>query len=297
MYRRLIEVALFLGLGTMTTGTLSAQQPQPSSPQPPIMDGNQDTQTPAQLAKPKRQQTAAPAFVYDPDVDAADQLAPSQMMQPMPGAVEQPSHGGHVRAVGRGADAISEPRAAGRLSRTTMSYVVACGGVFGRDSSHAKLAIAFHSGNVTFRQVDTASGGKAMASVVFAKDPKRRIEVWWSKPSTRSDTHLIVINGASGWTAPGDLRLGLTLAELEQVNGKPFRLSGFDKSNLATLTDWNGGALASPPGGCKVGISLHAALTASASTINALPVDREFNSANAALLAVNPVVSEILVAY
>ncbi len=136
-----------------------------------------------------------------------------------------------------------------------------------------------------------------MASVVFAKDPKRRLEVWWSRPTNRSDTHLIVINGMSEWTAPGELRLGLTLAELEQLNGKPFKLSGFDKNNIATLSNWNGGTLASPAGGCKIGISLRAASTASGSAVGALPADREFTSADVALRAVNPTVSEILVAY
>src|SRR5271170_4279807 len=120
-----------------------------------------------------------------------------------------------------------------------------------------------------------------MASVVFSKDPKRRLEVWWSRPTNRSDTHLIVINGTSEWTAPGELRLGLTLAELEQLNGKPFKLSGFDKNNVATLSNWSGGTLASPAGGCKIGISLRAASTAAASAISSLPADREFSSGDA----------------
>jgi hypothetical protein len=219
------------------------------------------------------------------------------MIQPMPGAVEEPGHASRSRAADRGTDAVAEPRAAGRASRMATPYVVACDGVFGRDSSQAKLAMAFQSRNVTFTQVDAASSGKTMASVVFAKDPKRRLEVWWSKPSNRSDIHLIVINGTSEWTAPGQLRLGLTLAELERLNGKPFKLSGFDKNNVAALSNWNGGTLASPAGGCKIGVSLRAASTASASAISALPGDREFNSADAALRAVNPTVSEILVAY
>jgi hypothetical protein len=50
MYRRLFEVALFLGLAVGTAGTLSAQQPQQSSPQPSIMNNDQDTQPPAQPA-------------------------------------------------------------------------------------------------------------------------------------------------------------------------------------------------------------------------------------------------------
>jgi hypothetical protein len=297
MYRGLFEVALFAGLAVATAGTLSAQQPQQPSAQPSIMNNDQSTQPAALPAKPNRKQTAAPAFEHDPDLDAADQLAPSQVIQPMPGAVDEPSHGSRSRAANRGTDAIAEPRVAGRISRAATPYVVTCDGVFGRDSSQTKLAMAFQSRNVTFTQVDAASSGKTMASVVFAKDPKRRLEVWWSKPSNRSDTHLIVINGTSEWTGPGELRLGLTLAELERVNGKPFKLSGFDKSNVATLSNWNGGTLASLAGGCKVGISLRAASTAAASAISVLPADREFSSGDAALRAVNPTVSEILVAY
>ncbi len=298
MYRRLIEAALLIGLSVATAQTLSAQQPPQSSAQPSIMNDEVDTPASGQPAKPKRRQTAAPAFEHDPDLDASDQLAPSQMIQPMPGAVDEPSHGSRSRAASRGAEDVGEPRAAGRITpRTGTPFVVTCGGVFGRDSNQIKLAKAFQSRNVTFTQVDGGTGGKTMASVLFARDPKHRLEVWWSRPSSRSDTHLIVINGTSEWTAPGELHLGLTLAELEQLNGKPFKLSGFDKNSVATLSNWNGGTLAAPAGGCKIGISLRAASTASASAIGGLPADREYTSADAALRAVNPTVSEILVAY
>jgi hypothetical protein len=303
MYRRWVEAALLTGLAIATAGTLAAQQRQPPPGQPSIiMDEDGDTvpatQSP-QSAKPPRGrvQTAAPALQSDPDLDAADQLAPSQLRQPMPAAVSEPSGGGRTRAATRGTETMTEPGVAAKPSRSANPQVVACSGVFGRDSSHVKLAMAFQSRNVAFTQVDAGSGGKAMASVLFAKDPKRRLEVWWSKPASRSDTHLIVINGGSDWTAPGELRLGLTLAELEQLNGKPFKLLGFDKNNVATLSNWNGGGLAAIPGGCKVGISLRPAPTAPASAISALSADREFTSGDAALRAVNPTVSEILVGY
>ena len=208
-------------------GTLSAQQPQQQSAQPSIMNDGQDTPASAQPARPKRKQTAAPAFEHDPDLDADDQLAPSQMIQPMPGAVDEPSHVEPLACRQPGNRRCRGTTRGGRItSRTATPYVVTCSGAFGRDSSQVKLAKAFRSRNVTFTQVDAGSGRKTMASVVFAKDPKRRLEVWWSRPSNRSDTHLIVINGTSEWTAPGELRLGLTLAELEQLNGKPFKLSG-----------------------------------------------------------------------
>jgi hypothetical protein len=301
MYRRLIEAALLFGLALATAATSSAQQRQQLAPtQPSIMDEDEDALPAAPPpVKPSRTrgQTAAPAFEPDPDLDANDQLAPSQVRQPMPAAVATPSGGGEkrTRAAARATEATVEPGVAARPARAVKQYVIACSGVFARDSSHAKLAMAYQSRNVAFTEVDAASGGKVMASVLFARDPKRRLEVWWSKPASRTDTHLIVINGQSDWIAPGELRLGLALADLEKLNGKPFNLTGFDKNNVAALSDWNGGQFAALPGGCKVGVNFRAALPASG--LSALPADRAFTSADSDMRAANPTVSEILVAY
>jgi hypothetical protein len=157
--------------------------------------------------------------------------------------------------------------------------------------------MAFQSRNVSFTQVDASAGGKAMASVLYAKDPKQRLEIWWSKSANRSDTHLIVINGQSDWIAPGELHLGLTLAELEKLNGKPFKLSGFDKDHVAALTDWNGGQLDALAGGCKIGINLRPDPKTPSASLSDLSADHAFTSSDAALRAVNPTISEILIAY
>jgi len=304
MHRRWIEAALLVGLAATIAGPASAQQRQQSA-QSSIISDEPDAAPPAAAppAKATRSRSGkpAPAFEHDPDLDAQDQFAPSQVLQQVPDAVAMPSGGsgggGHARAAARGTDAATEPGAVAKASRSAKPNIVACSGVFARDSSHAKLASAFQSRNVAFTQVDASSGGKAMASVLYAKDPKRRLEVWWSKPASRSDTHLIVINGQSDWIAPGELHLGLTLAELEKLNGKPFKLSGFDKDRVATLSDWNGGLLATLTGGCKVGISLRADPKVGASTLSGLPADRGFTSSDTALRGANPTVSEILVAY
>ncbi len=303
MHRRWIEAALLVGLAATIAGPASAQQRQQSA-QPSIISDEPDAAPPAATPPAKstrpRSSKPTPAFEHDPDLDAQDQFAPSQVQQQMPDAVAMPSGGGgggHARAAAPGADAATEPGAVAKASRSAKPNIVACSGVFARDSSHAKLASAFQSRNVAFTQVDASSGAKVMASVLYAKDPKRRLEVWWSKPASRSDTHLIVINGQSDWIAPGELHLGLTLAELEKLNGKPFKLSGFDKDRIATLSDWNGGQLATLAGGCKVGISLRADPKTTASTLSSLTVDRSFTSSDTALRAANPMVSEILVAY
>ena len=281
MHRFWLEAALLLGLALAAADASSAQQLQP----------------PAMPTQP-RGKIAGPALQPDPNLDADDQLAPSQIRQPIPAAVATPTGGEkRTRATARTTAGTVEPDASARPRRAAKRYVIACSGVFARDSSHAKLVMAFRSRNVAFTQVDTASGGKVMASVLFAKDPKRRLEVWWSQPASRTETHLIVINGQSEWIAPGELRLGLTLADLERLNGKPFKLSGFDKNHVAALSDWNGGRLAALAGGCKVGLSLRAVPTTPAAALNAAPADRAFGSADEAMRTVDPTVSEILLAY
>ena len=57
------------------------------------------------------------------------------------------------------------------------AHTVACNGAFTKDSSHMKLATAFGSQNVTWDDVDGPGGSKLKATVLFPKDPKRRLEV------------------------------------------------------------------------------------------------------------------------
>jgi hypothetical protein len=224
----------------------------------------------------------------NPDLDTDDQLAPSQMKQPIPGAVSQPASAAHASAPAVVRHAGPAPAIAGRT--------VACSGTFGKDSSHLKLAMTYDSKNITFTDVD-ANGSKVPASVLYPKDPKRRLEVWWANPAARSDTYLIVINGKSEWSAPGGLRLGLNLPQLEKLNHKAFKLKGFDKDGTATVSDWDGGALASLPGGCKSGVSLRADPKVAADTVAALAADKEYSSEDPEMRAVKPAVSEILIGY
>src|SRR6516165_8499868 len=175
--------------------------------------------------------------------------------------------------------------------------VVACSGTFAKDSSHLELTTAFNSKNVTFADVESSDGSKVPASILFPNDPKRRLEVWWSNRTTRSDIHLIVIGGQSTWTAPDGLRLGQTLEQVEKINHKPFKLKGFDKDRTATVSDWDGGALATLAGDCKPGLSLRADAKVSAEKIGAFSADKEYSSSDPAIRATKPTISEILIGY
>jgi hypothetical protein len=271
-------------------------------------DPNAADQAPAPAAKPRRKASKL-TTPTNPDLDSDDQLAPSQMQQRIPAAVAHPMSAPvkptrpavSPTAAAAGSDAAPvAPAAAGGSkagAAAAGAHVVACSGAFSKDSSHLRLAMTFDSKNVSFADVESSNGSKVPASVLFANDPKRRLEVWWTNPAARNQTYLIVINGKSTWTAPGGMKLGLTLAQLEKLNHKPFKVKGFDKDGTATVSDWDGGALASLAGGCKSGLSLKADPKAAADAVAALPADKEFSSADPAFRTVKPTVSEILIGY
>jgi hypothetical protein len=299
-----ISVVLVAGLALATTGPLLAQQ-RTWPPELSIME-EEETEPPATQPPPanptrrSRPQTAAPAL--QPDLDPNDQLSPLQMKQPMPAAVAEPSGAPSRKpshpVMHAATSAMTEPRAAAAIpSRPAAFRAVECSGPFASDSGNLSLAMAFDSRNVVFTEVDGGPIGKVPASVLFPKDPKQRLEVWWSDPASRTRIYLIVINGQSGWSAPRGLRLGLNLTEMEKLNRKPFKLKGFDKNNVASVSDWDGGALADLPGGCKASASLRADPKSPVDAVTALSADREFSSTDAAMRTIKPTISEILIGY
>jgi hypothetical protein len=260
-------------------------QPAPAKPAP--------KPAPKSKSRTRAQQPPRPTSEVQPDLDSGDQLAPSQMQQPMPAAVPMP---------GKPPKRAAAPTAAasgggGNHRPAPGARTIACSGAFAKDSSHLKIAVAFDTKNIAFTDVDSGVGGKVQATVIYPSDPKRRLEVWWNNPANRSDTYLIIINGQSNWMAPKGVRLGLGLQALEKLNKKPFKLKGLGKDNIAAVSDWQGGALATLPGGCKIGVNMNADPKAAAEVRTAVTGDKEFSSSDAAMRAAKPTVGEIIIGY
>jgi len=235
----------------------------------------------------------------DSNLNPEDQLSPSQIQQPLPPAVAQPDGTGGAKGAPNGrppvkrtaADPKPAPAGAARPARIGGARtVVECSGPFAKDSGMLALAMAFDSRNMIFTH-ETVQGTEVGVTVLFPKDPKRRLEVWWSNPN-RTGTYLIDIAGKSIWTGPAGLRLGLTLEQLEKLNKKPFKLKGFDKDGIASVATWDDGALAKLPGDCKAGVNMHAAAKGAE-----LPEKDEYTSDDPELRALKPTVAEILIGY
>jgi hypothetical protein len=237
-------------------------------------------------SEPYRQAQAGPnqkQTPRGPRLDPEDQLRPGQFDSP-----QEPDRGP--------APARSSKKAAPKRPAEP-TRVVACSGTFAKDSDHSKLAAAFRPENVELAAVDAGTGKKAVGSVLFPKDPKRRLEVWWRDEANHSGTYLIVIGGQSTWTGPKGVRLGLGLAALEKLNTKPFTLMGFGKDGVAPVTDWQSGALGELPGDCVMRVSFRPDPKTPAAARNAISSDKEFASSDAVVRAVKPSVSEILIGY
>ncbi len=293
-----LRMLLAVGTAAMLPAAALAQTGPRASPglqQPQLRDDEQIL--PSQIVPPppapakKKAKTAAakPAPVpADPDADDNSAAPAKPPAAAKPAAVNPDSGDNPVATAKPAAPKPAEPARA-----------VACStGTWAKNSSHLRLAQAYGVHNVDFTQVPGDDGSTLMASVLFPNDPKRRLEVLWDDDVERSGTRMIVIDGQSTWAAQKGVRLGLPLAALEKMNGKPFKLMGFEKGGgMAIVTDWNGGMLGLLTDGCKIGVQLKPDPKAAPAALEAVGSDKEFASSDPALRAAKPTVGEIIVAY
>lgn len=188
------------------------------------------------------------------------------------------------------------PQAVKRPQKNVQPRQIDCRGAFARDSSHIRLAQIFGPDNVAYTEVDGPDNSKIMASVIFPKDPQRRLEVLWNNDTSRSGTQVIVINGKSAWSAPRGIKLGTQLAAVEKINGKPFTLGAF-AADGATAANWQDGALLKLQGGCKIGMRFVPDPKAAQEARAQLASSNDLQSSDPNVRAVRPTVAEILIGY
>lgn len=126
-----------------------------------------------------------------------------------------------------------------------------CDGPFAADSSEAKLIEAFGKENVVTGEVPGPEGSTVLATTVFPNDETKKIEVgWWDEEGL---TQLAYFTIPSADVAPQGVKTGMTVKEVEALNGAPFEMQGFwwDYGGYANFT---GGKLGAPEEGCIVSV-------------------------------------------
>lgn len=187
--------------------------------------------------------------------------------------------------------------AAGPAAAETAVPVLSCAGPLAADASHAKVAAALGKENVLYQRVDGAEGEKIGATVVFPKDPKRRIELFWADEAKRAGLVSARPGKENRALAPNGVGPGMSIAEVEKLNGRPFSLSGFDWDYGGAVLDWKGGRLdGTAPGGCVVSVRFTVPPEAGDASA-AVSGDRAFSSADKKIRAARPVVESIAIGW
>jgi len=128
---------------------------------------------------------------------------------------------------------------------------ITCEGPFAADSSEARLIETYGKDNVVTGEVPGPEGSTVIATTVFPNDPDKTMEFgWWDEEKFERIAYFTV---PANDTAPGGLKPGLTVKEVEVLNGGPFEIGGFwwDYGGYANFGD---GKLNEAPGGCNVSV-------------------------------------------
>jgi len=108
-------------------------------------------------------------------------------------------------------------------------------GDYAQSTSLADLEARFGAANI---RIDDTPGGVYHGVVLFPDDPTRRAYVEFYDDAPLAGLHAIRIRDRdSKWRGKHGVRVGMPLAELRAINGKPFHLSGFDQQRRAWVHD------------------------------------------------------------
>jgi hypothetical protein len=173
---------------------------------------------------------------------------------------------------------------------------LSCQGPFAGDTDHKRLVAAFGRANVTRKTVYEPEGVQVRASVVFPKDSARRLVVLWSDEKGLRRPARVDLTG-SGWSGPKRLQIGSSIEAVEEANGKPFVLYGFEWDYGGRVDSWNGGALGNLPGGCTFDPAFETSDKAPEAALTFVASDRQFSSNSPEMGAVMPRIRSIALKY
>jgi hypothetical protein len=182
---------------------------------------------------------------------------------------------------------------------TVTALALTCAAPFTRDASAASLADAFGAANVTEQTIDGPEGEQLRATVLFANDPSRRVEVlWWDEAARRGLANASIQSPNTVWRGPGDLAVGASLDDVAGANGGPFDIAGFGWDYGGVVLDWKDGRLAQTPDQpCTVQMQFNPAPDAPEGAEEKVLGDSPFSSDSAEVRALRPRIWRMSIGY
>jgi hypothetical protein len=150
----------------------------------------------------------------------------------------------------------------------------------------AELARIYGAGNVSYEKVHLAEGEYRQGAVIY-RGTANELQVGFTEDGKKIE--FIRIAG-SGWKSKEGIRIGTTLAELERINGGPFKFLGFGWDNGGNVVN----AAKLPKG---VIISLSPTRNRESKQARQVQGDNEFSSRHPAFKNLGVVVSGLTVTF
>jgi hypothetical protein len=131
------------------------------------------------------------------------------------------------------------------------SEPITCDGVFSPDTTQALIKDSFGAENVVNETVYGAEGWEYIATVAFPNDPAKRTVFTWADEEKLEGISMVEL--PPGAVALGGVKTGMSVADIEQLHGARFSMTGFwwDYGGYPNLAD---GALDQFPGGCSLAL-------------------------------------------
>lgn len=120
-------------------------------------------------------------------------------------------------------------------------------GLITLDKSTQAAVLTAYGDSARIDSIYLVEGMTAPGVVVFPDNPLKMLEIYWDQEIDPLRPALVRIsgagpaNGGSVWNTVDGITIGTSLEEVEQLNGKPFDLYGFDWDYGGLVTDWNEG--------------------------------------------------------
>lgn len=172
---------------------------------------------------------------------------------------------------------------------------IKCEGAFAADSSADRLVELYGADNVVTGDSPGPEGSTIIATTVFPNDPaKTMVFGWWDEENHRELSYV----GIPDTDSVAGLQAGMTVKQVEALNGEPFTMTGFwwDYGGYASFQS---GRLSSIEGGCILSANFlpdESALPPEAD-VEAVSGDREVPSSEPLLEKLNVRVDAVTIGY
>lgn len=169
-------------------------------------------------------------------------------------------------------------------------------GIITKQTTLDDLQRLYGKANAIAETIPGPEGSTLPGAWLYPNHPKQKLALIWKEDSTPRTPESIQITGTqSVWHTEDGITLGTSLKTLEQLNGGPFTLAGFDWDYGGTVLSWgdNGKLRAKYQTMGRLVLRLSPPDNAPEALRSKVSGDNTFSSSNPAMQALNPTVDSI----